>query len=182
MTAENTRQDPGQEPEGGIWKSVAAGVIGGVAGAFAMNQFQSLVSVTKKLLQENDDSGDDAAGGGQDEDATVKTAKTISRKVFGHELTDDEKKWAAPVVHYGLGATLGGIYGLFAEDCPETMAGAGTAYGSAVWLVADEVAVPAFGFSKGPSEYPLSSHVNALASHLVYGVVTDLTRKLLLGL
>jgi len=153
-----------------IWKSIAAGTIGGLAAAFAMNQFQSLVSGASGQQESS----------GQDEDATVKTAKAISHRVFCHELTEDQKKWAGPAVHYSLGASLGAIYGLAANTIPMADAGMGTAYGTAVWIGADEISVPALGLAKGPADTPLSSHASALASHLVYGLVTGLTRKLIL--
>jgi putative membrane protein len=164
---------------GCIWKSVAAGALGGLAGSFAMNQFQSLVSAASKASKGNGENSGQEESAGQDEDATVKTAKAISQTVFDHELAEDEKKWAGPLVHYSLGTTLGAVYGLVAEQLPVARTGFGTAYGAAVWLGADEIAVPALGLSKGPRETPLASHVNALASHLVYGFVTGLTRKLI---
>ncbi len=152
-----------------IWKSVAAGTVGGLVAAFAMNQFQSLLTAASGQPKSSS----------QDEDATIKTAKAISQTLFAHELTDDEKKWAGPAVHYSLGASLGAVYGGLAETAPISTAGAGTAYGTAVWFFADEIAVPAFGLSKGPAEFPLSTHLSALASHLVFGVVTGLTRRLI---
>ena len=45
------------------------------------------------------------------------------------------------------------------------------------WLVVDEGAVPILGLSKGPTQYPLSTHVYALASHFVYGLTTELVRR-----
>ena len=45
--------------------------------------------------------------------------------------------------------------------------------------LADEIAVPALGLSRKPTEYPLSSRSAwiGLASHLVYGVSTEAVRK-----
>ncbi len=51
-------------------------------------------------------------------------------------------------------------------------------FGAAVWLVADDAVVPALGFSKAVTEYPLSTHAYALSSHLVYGLTTDVVRRL----
>jgi len=50
-------------------------------------------------------------------------------------------------------------------------------FGAAVWAIADEGIVPAAGLSKSPTEYPLSIHAYALASHLVYGLTTELVRR-----
>jgi putative membrane protein len=57
--------------------------------------------------------------------------------------------------------------------------GAGLPFGAAFWLLADEVSVPLLGLSKGPTEYPVSTHVYALASHLVYGVTAEMSRRAL---
>jgi len=59
------------------------------------------------------------------------------------------------------------------EIRPKVTTGAELPFGAAVWLVADEVAVPAFGLSKPPWKIPLSTHAKALVSHFVYGLTTD---------
>lgn len=158
---------------------MAAGALGGLAASYAMNQFQSLWSSASKALSSDEDQKQESSG--ESEDATVKTAKAISTTLFGHELTDSEKKWAGPAVHYTFGTALGALYGVLAETVPSSKAARGTAYGSAVWLGADEISVPAFGLSPPPTETPASSHVRALASHVVYGFVTDLVRRVTLS-
>ena len=115
----------------------------------------------------------------EQDDATVKTAKAISEKVFGHELQESEKKPAGAAVHYAFGAISGGLYGALAEVAPEVTTAAGVPFGAAFWLLADEVAVPLLGLSKGPTEYPPSTHAYALASHLVYGVTAEMSRRAL---
>ncbi len=155
-----------------LWKSIGAGLLGGLAGAFAMNQFGALVKAVSS-------SEDKSSSKGSGDDATVKAAKAISEAVFQHQLRDNEKQWAGPAVHYSTGAIAGIIYGAATQSIPAASWGAGMAYGTAVWLVGDEVAVPALGFSGPPSETPLSGHVTALASHWVYGVVTFTVRKIL---
>lgn len=156
-----------------FWKSTIAGSLGGLTASWAMNEFQSLW--TKAANQLSDNQGDSPEGTG--EDATVKAAKAIAQKVFHHELTDDEKNWAGPALHYGFGTLAGAIYGVLADGIPLSTAGFGTVYGSIVWLAADEIAVPAFGLSKSPLQTPIPSHVQALASHLIYGITTELIRR-----
>ena len=154
-----------------------AGVIGGLVASVVMNQFQTLWS---KLAE-----GDEQARGkkkrkkSQEEgggDATVKAAEAISEAVFDHELTKSEEKIAGPAVHYAMGATSGAIYGAMAELAPLATVGAGLPFGAAVWLVADEAALPALGLAKSPTEVPLSKHAYALASHFVYGLTTEVVR------
>jgi hypothetical protein len=113
----------------------------------------------------------------EQDDATVKTAKAISEGIFGHKLTQSEKKPAGAAVHYAFGTATGGLYGAMAEVAPQVTAGAGIPFGAVFWLVADEAAVPLLGLAKGPTEYPLSTHAYALASHLVYGLTAELGRR-----
>jgi hypothetical protein len=111
------------------------------------------------------------------DDATVETAKVISKNVFGHELAESEKKPAGAAVHYAFGTATGGLYGAMAEVAPQVTMGAGIPFGAVFWVVADEVTVPALGLAKGPTAYPVSTHAYALASHLVYGLTAELSRR-----
>jgi uncharacterized membrane protein YagU involved in acid resistance len=150
-----------------------------------MNQFQAAVSAVAESAapKERERKGlpeptaKEKSGG---DDNTVEAAEAISEEVFGHELARYEKKWAGPLVHYGFGMALGAFYGACASALP-VEAGSGMGYGAAIWLGADEIAVPLVGLSGPPTDTPLSGHVNALASHLVYGLVTHFTRKLVLS-
>jgi len=172
--------------EGDVWKGLAAGLAGGLVASWTMNRFQDVWS---KLAEEfgqaeeqssaRDGSGENqqAQGGGEQTDATVKAASAISEGIFDHKLTKGEKKIAGPAVHYAFGTTAGGLYGAVAELAPEVTAGAGLPFGAAFWLVADEMAVPLLGLSKRPTEYPFSTHVYALASHLVYGLTAEAVRR-----
>jgi hypothetical protein len=113
------------------------------------------------------------------DDTTVKAASAISEGIFRHKLTIDEKKIAGPAVHYALGTAVGGLYGAVAEVVPSVKTGTGLPFGAAFWLVVDETAVPVLGLSKPPTEYPVATHVYALASHLVYGLTAELVRRAL---
>ena len=53
----------------------------------------------------------------------------------------------------------------------------GKARGATVWLIADEAGVPLAGLSKPPTEYPLTSHLSAFATHLIYGATTEAVRR-----
>lgn len=136
----------------------------------AMAQTQSpeqQQSLEKQSAQEKEDQ----------DDATVKTAKAISEGIFGHKLTQSEKKPAGAVVHYAFGTVTGGMYGAMAELTPKVTSCAGVPFGAVFWLTADEMAVPLLGLAKGPTEYPVSTHAYSLASHLVYGLTTELSRR-----
>jgi len=46
------------------------------------------------------------------------------------------------------------------------------AFGAAVWMLADEVALPLLDLTPPPEAIPLSIHLYALTAHLVYGLAT----------
>jgi putative membrane protein len=172
-----------------IWKGLVAGLAAGLVASWTMNQFQAAwTRITENFekphgaqslkpsegpnpneaLVENEE---------QQDDATVEVAKLVSRGVFGHELTESEKKPAGGVVHYAFGTATGGLYGAMAEVAPQITAGVGLPFGAAFWLIADETVVPLVGLAKSPTEYPVSTHAYALAAHLVYGLTAEFSRR-----
>ncbi len=154
---------------GDVVKGAVAGLVGGLVGSFVMSEFQTLLSA---LAEEEKESKKK-----KEEPANVKAAKEISEAVFDHRLKKSEKEPAGEAMHYAMGAASGLIYGAAAEIAPMTTAGLGLPFGAAVWLVADDVIVPALGLAKPATEYPFSTHAYALSSHLVYGLTTDLVRR-----
>lgn len=175
-------------------KGLAAGVVGGLVASAVMNQFQALLGkliegeveahgaqslqegspqkgVGRELAEEGKDDPDD--------DAPERLANAISVGVLDRELSKTEKEKAGVAFHYAMGGTSGAIYGALAEFVPGVTAGAGMPFGAAVWLIADEGIVPAAGLSKSPMEYPLSIHTYAIASHLVYGLTTEIVRSVI---
>ncbi len=172
-----------------VIKGTVAGLVGGLVASWTMNQFQAAWTKATEgfqkphgaqSLQPSDtpDSGRSSEQNKENQDdATVKAAKAISEGVFGHELKESEKKPAGAAVHYAFGTATGGLYGAAAEIAPQVTTGLGLPFGAAFWMVADEGAVPLLGLSKGPTEYPVSTHVYALTSHLVYGLTAEVTRR-----
>ncbi len=177
-------------------KGLAAGVVAGLAAAWAMNQFQAAWSKLAEgeershgaqslqqgsprhgVARELQERGSDE----EEDDAAVRTASVISETIFDHSLTKSEKETGGAVAHYGMGAASGAIYGVAAELLPGVSAGAGLPFGAAVWAVADEGVVPALGLSKSATEYPLSIHAYALASHLVFGLTAEAVRRAVRG-
>ena len=177
--------------EGDVLKGLAAGLIGGLVASWTMNRFQDvwmkLAGPQSSGAESSQQAGGQESGQGlqqtqkksdeEQDDATVKTASAISEGIFDHKLTKSEKKIAGPAVHYAFGTSVGGLYGAAAELAPGVATGAGLPFGAAFWLVADETALPLLGLSKGPTAYPVSTHVYALASHFVYGLTAELVRR-----
>ncbi len=155
-----------------IMKGFLAGVAGGILAAFLMEQFQAAWSSAAEAMQSSK-----KRGGRKPDPATVRAANAIVEKVTGRKVPKDYKPIAGEAVHYGMGVTTAAVYGVLAEVAPLITIGDGLGFGTGVWLLADEVAVPAAGLSKSPKEIPLTTHIYAFASHLVYGWITETVRR-----
>jgi putative membrane protein len=146
-----------------------------------MNAFQALMSEIRKPRDSSPGSSKEQNQvRTSDDPATVKAAQAVSRHVFDHELRDDEKAVAGNLAHYGMGIVSGATYGAVADVFPAAAMGRGLLFGTVLWLVADEVVVPALGLSKPASEYPASTHLSAWVSHVVYGITVEATRRITL--
>ncbi len=159
------------ELSGALWRGLVAGAIAGAVASWTMNQFQAAWS----KIQQSQSGRQESQGEG--EDATMKAANLVSRRILHRELTRQEKQRVAPYVHYGFGAAMGALYGVAAEEFAPATAGFGTAFATLLFLGADETAVPALKLSEPPNRYPLSAHLHALASHLVYGLSAEAVRR-----
>ena len=93
------------------------------------------------------------------------------------EISKPQKMAAQQGIHYTLGAGLGATYGALAEIAPAVTWGAGVPAGAVMYSLTHASAVPATGFQKWPWQLPLSAVLWEAGSHLVYGLVTELTRR-----
>ncbi len=158
-----------------LLKGVVAGVAGGLLASFLMEQFQAAWGAAAEAMQ------DKKRPGIEPQPATVQAANAISEKIAGRKVPEDYQSAAGEAVHYGMGAGSAAVYGILAEVVPMVTAGDGLVFGTGVWLLADELAVPAAGLSKSPKEIPLTTHIYALASHWVYGWITETVRRAVRG-
>lgn len=168
-----------------------AGLAAGAIASYVMNQYQAIegkpVAVRKREAAEAASAAQSNSGGGPqkqsqaggEDNAPVAVAQAASRNLFEHELTGDEKPAAGAAVHYGYGAAVGGLYGGLAEVVPAVGLGLGIPYATLLWLLGDEIAVPALGLSKPPTEQTAGSHASSLAAHFVYGATLDISRRIL---
>jgi putative membrane protein len=161
------------------WKGMAAGLAAGLAGTFLMTHFQNAWTRASDAMSKNGNS--DSRGKSENagsEHATEKTASFLVR-LAGQELTPGGKKRGSLYVHYAFGTGMGALYGSAMEMAPRKLrrhsALSGAAFGSALFVGADEIAVPQLGLST--KEAPISSHLYGFASHLVYGLSAGLVYR-----
>lgn len=162
-------------------KGAVAGAIGGAAGAYTMELFQTWWNDAEKRLapkQRAHAAKDTPSKTQEEEPATLKAAARVSRKVLHEDIPAEAKPAAGKTVHYTTGATIGAVYGAVAEILPPARMFNGLAMGGVVWWTADNMFVPAQGLAEKPEETPPSRHAYALASHLVYGFTTEFVRRI----
>ena len=169
--------------EGSAWKGLLAGAAGGLIGTVVMTQFQKgWQKAAEKRHFGNAGArktSSRAQTSEQKEDATMKAAGKLAH-IAGQELTHEEKRRASPWVHYGFGTSMGALYGMAMETSPRGVRAQripffGSLFGSALFLGADEMAVPAMGLAEAAETH--SSHLYGWASHLVYGLTTEFVRR-----
>src|SRR5262245_30365847 len=147
-----------------------AGLLGGLVGAGAMSLGHA---VSSAMLPRPD-----APPAAPPEDATLKVASAIVG-VAGLRLRDDQKPVASQVVHYPFVGLVGAGYGAVATVVPGVAAAVGLPFGAVVWLGAHVFTVPALGLAEPPTRRPLRDESQEFGLHLLYGVATELVRRLL---
>ena len=164
-----------------MYQGIVAGAIAGVVGTWAMNEAQRL------WTRAVDGPAPYSAGGRHDardwqersehRNSNELAAQSMARCAMGRNLTRSELRVAAPLVHFTFGAAVAAIYGAYVERRQTN--GSGAAFGTTVWLAADEIAMPLLGLSDSTARRPLEMHLQAFVAHLVYGTVTEWTRRTL---
>lgn len=163
-------------------KGALAGAIGGLVGSWTMNQFQALLNQARQKLddgtqRQGQQHQQEQSASEEDGDATQRAASRLAHALLGRKLTKQERDVAGPIVHYAFGSLNGALYGAAAELSAHVSTGFGLPFAAVLWLTADEAAVPALGLSRSALDYPLTSHLSALAAHAVYGFTTELVRR-----
>ena len=101
----------------------------------------------------------------------------LAEKIAGHELSGTTKAIAAETIHWGFGAAVGAAYGALAEYFPAATAKDGASFGLALATLTHEGALPAMGLSAPPDEQTSREHTSEVATHLLFGVVTETVRR-----
>lgn len=160
------------------WKGIVAGVAGGLAASWVMGKFHGVCTKTSEAVMPKDKFRELQSATAEAMEATAKVAERVSRPILGRRLRYSEKQHAKPYVHYVFGGAVGALYGATAEYAPVVKKFAGAPFGAAVFVGADQLAVPALHLTKKPNKYPLAMHATEFASHVVYGMTLEGVRRL----
>jgi hypothetical protein len=158
-------------------RHLVEGAAAGLIASFASKQFQGFWNSIQKSATGEKAEGDEH----QDDLATVKVADEASELATGAPVPEPHREQAGELVHYLTGAALGALYGLSARSIPSVTAGYGTAYGAAANLLLNEALLPALGFSPPPARTPPVKHLYAAATHLVFGLALEASRRVIVS-
>jgi hypothetical protein len=142
--------------------AIAAGA--GYAGTKVMEQFNMK---TYPLEPEEDRRREEAVRPGP---PPRRAAESLSSRVLGIELDDEQAMKAGMAFHYLAGLSWTPVYLLLRRRLGWHPVAAGLATGASMSLVLDETITPAIGASAPNPAYPASTHVRAFLAHLVYGL------------
>jgi hypothetical protein len=174
-----------------VLRGVVAGITAGITATLIMDQFQKLTAAGQKAIEkhkklaEHESPWEIAHEQAQKEQQQAEqegSTEVLARKIAettGTHLSKENKKKAGQAVHYTFGTLMGIVYAVSAELVPETTTGAGTAFGTLLFLAADEVAVPAFQLSSSAADTPAVDHLQYWAAHVVYGGTLELVRNVM---
>jgi hypothetical protein len=156
---------------------LAAGVVGGLVATWVLDIYQQSALEATRRAEHAVGAGPILSGHQEDrirdqQRAHLETAQRIAKSTLGKGLSRSQRRGAAPVVHYAIGALAGGVYGLAAELLPAVRAGYGTGYAGILFTGGSQALIPGFGFGSLKSG-------DGLSGHLVYGATLETTRRVL---
>lgn len=152
------REDAEPLPDRSLLKGLIAGLVGGLVATAAK-------SVAEKIYPPRTH--------GEPEPPAV-----LAEKVAGHSLAETPKAIAAETIHWGFGAVTGAAYGVLAEFYPAATAKEGATFGLTLASLTHGSALPAMGLSAEPQQQTTREHTSEVATHIIYGLVTETVRSL----
>lgn len=108
----------------------------------------------------------------KDEPSTETAARLAYESVTDAEPSKQTRERMGQAVHWLYGIAVGALYGALRSRFPSSPVVAGLGYGTALWLLGDEIAVPVLGLAEGPTAHRPAVHAQSFGAHLVYGLAT----------
>lgn len=174
-----------------LLRGLAVGATAGIFATIIMGGFQSLSAAGEKALEkrkklvEGESPWEIAHEQVQQEQQAASqegSTESVARQVAestGHHLSPDQKKQGGNLVHYTFGTAMGIAYCVGAEFFPIVTVGLGSGFGTALFLGADILAIPALRIAPPPTETAPKDHFEHWLAHLIYGGALELSRSLL---
>ena len=140
-----------------LFKGFLAGAIGGLAGAAAKAAGEA---VCPPRIQ------------GQ-----IPPPAVLVNRMSARPLSEEEEQVSVRAIHWGFGALVGGVYGALAEYQPVVTGRLGATFGLTLCGITHASALPIMGLTESPENHPAREHASELVTHVIYGVTTELVRR-----
>ena len=101
----------------------------------------------------------------------------LAEKIAGHRMERAKALAAGATIHWGFGALTGAAYGALAEYYPQATAKDGAGFGMALTSLTHGTVLPAIGLAATPEHQTVRERTSEMATHVVYGVVTETVRR-----
>lgn len=174
-----------------IW-DICLGAFAGVVAAWSMTQATNFIGERQServRRQEEaalrrhvaDDRAAGPAYGGTEQRATAGLSSGGSiaiekvARAAGQEFSHEQREASVLALQAAMGMAAGATYALLRPRAGGVRWGLGLGFGTAFWLLVDEVGNPVLGLTPPPGEFPWQVHVRGLVGHLVLGGTLELT-------
>jgi predicted lipid-binding transport protein (Tim44 family) len=161
---------------------LAAGIIGGIVATWVLDKYQQ-GALDATRAAENAVNAEPFLSRRQEDRlreqqlAHAEAAERIAQSTFGKGLSRNQRRNAAPIVQYAIGALAGGAYGFAVEILPVVRRGYGTAYSNLLFLGGSQAMLPWLNLGTRQKISPVKN--GGLSAALIYGATLETTRRIL---
>jgi putative membrane protein len=141
-----------------LFKGFLAGAIGGLAGA-AAKAAGEIVYPPRTLGQ-------------------IPPPAVLVNRMSDRPLSEKAEEVSVRAIHWGFGVLAGGLYGALAEYQPAVTARLGATFGLTLCGITHVSALPMMGLTESPENQPAREHASELVTHAIYGVTTEVVRRI----
>jgi predicted lipid-binding transport protein (Tim44 family) len=161
---------------------LAAGIIGGIVATWVLDKYQQGALEATRAAENAVNAGPILSRRQEDrlreqQLAHAEAAERIAQSTFGKGLSRNQRRNAAPIVQYAIGALAGGAYGFAVEILPVVRRGYGTGYSNLLFLGGSQAMLPWLNLGTRQKISPVKN--GGLSAALVYGATLETTRRIL---
>jgi predicted lipid-binding transport protein (Tim44 family) len=161
---------------------LAAGIIGGIVATWVLDKYQQGALEATRAAENAVNAGPILSRRQEDrlreqQLAHAEAAERIAQSTFGKGLSRSQRRNAAPIVQYAIGALAGGAYGFAVEILPVVRRGYGTGYSNLLFLGGSQAMLPWLNLGTRQKISPVKN--GGLSAALVYGATLETTRRIL---
>jgi putative membrane protein len=102
----------------------------------------------------------------------------LVNRISDHPLSEKAEEVSVRAIHWGFGALAGGVYGAVAEYQPAVTSRLGANFGLTLCGITHASALPMMGLTESMENQPAREHASELVTHAIYGVTTEVVRRL----